>query len=838
MKNYVKTVSLVLGLASLSFAQTTTAPIYSMSIVAGIPSGNSLGDGGPSVNGIVASPQGIAVDPSGNIYISDNTNSRIRRIDATTGIITTLSNSSTSGPAGMAFDPTGKLWVTNPGSHYVTRYTLDGKTSTQMTHNGATNTFGGDNNYAIDAYFNGTAGVAVDAAGNVYLADTSNNRVRMIKNVNNCINTAVTINGVSKPHGCTVVTIAGGTGVNPQGPQSITQTLPNGQTLTTTSAANYCGATNTCQPNGTNTVGDGGSALLAIVNGPYGIAVTPDGSKVYVAQNSNHRIRVIDMNTGLISTLIGNCTAGSNPVVVPCPSGSFGSSTSSSNGISTLGDGKLATLGTTNSPRGLFLDSANNILYFADQSNNRIRAINLGTGIVATVVGGGSTAGDQGTTLNSGLLTSASLNSPYAVWVQNGLIYWVEQGANKVRVADPVAQTIKTLVNTVKSSGSGGPATQAYLGFATTFASTASPRVAVDPAGNLYIVEASLHKIRKVGSDGTINDWAGTGVAGSQGDTGPAAAARLSSPQQLAFDAAGNGYIADTGNNKIRKVDTTGVITTVVGRSQVTSCNSTVVAAGQCFIDKSNYVGDGGTPANAVLSSPQGVTVDSLGNLIIADTGHHAIRYADMTNNVINTIAGGTPAGTPDGPTDGRSGLGNSGLFDSTNGLYGLLNNPRGVAVDNAGNIYVADYTNAAVRELIPYNQGKYSLFTFYGSGSSSGTAPGIPTGTGTATVPARIRMSSNNATSIATDTGGNIYIAEAGDSRLVVVSADHSKVYQIAGGGSNDTGLNYTSGNSFNLQVPAVSGVAVDANGVVYTADRTGVVRKLVCTANCLPLK
>ncbi len=825
MKHYVKTISLCMGLASLTFAQTTTAPIYSMSIVAGIPSGNSLGDGGQSNFAIVASPQGIAVDSSGNVYVADATNSRIRKIDAATGVISTFTNTNISSPAGITIDSKGQLWVANPGNHQTVRVSADGKTTTQITYNGVTNTFGGDNNYAIDAYFNGTAGVAVDAAGNVYLADTGNNRVRMIRNVNNCINTAATINAVSKPHTCTVVTIAGGSAVAPQ----------NGTS---------CGTNNTCAPDGTNTVGDGGPALQATINSPYGIAVTPDGSTVYVAQQANHRIRKIDMRTGIITSIIGNCTAGTNPVVVPCTGTNLGSATSNSsasgNGTGTLGDGKAASQATTNNPRGLFLDNDNNILYFADSSNNRIRAINLSTGIVTTVVGGGGTANDQGTALNSGLLTSASLNTPYAVWVQGGLIYFVEQGSNKVRVADPAAQTIKTLVNTTRSSGSGGPATQAYLGFATSFASTASPRVAVDPAGNLYVIEASLHKIRKVTPEGIINDWAGTGVASGTPpiDGIPAVSARLNAPQSMAFDAAGNAYIADTGTNRIRKVDTNGVITTVVGRNQITSCNSVVVKAGQCFIDKSNYVGDGGEPGDAVLAAPQGVAVDNLGNLVIADTGHHAIRYVDFASNTIRTIAGGTPAGTPNGPTDGRSGLASSGLFDSTDAMLGLLNNPRGVAVDKAGHIYIADYSNAAVREMIPYNIGKYSLFTFYGSGSSSGTAPGIPTGTGAATVPARIRMSSNNATSIAVDSGNNIYIAEAADSRLVVVSADHQKVYQIAGGGTNDTGLNYTSGNAFNLQVPAVSGVAVDSKGVVYTADRTGVVRKLVCTANCLPLK
>src|SRR5262249_19509525 len=128
-----------------------------------------------------------------------------------------------------------------------------------------------------------------------------------------------------------------------------------------------------------------------------------------------------------------------------------------------------------------------------------------------------------------------------------------------------------------------------------------------------------------------------------------------------AFDNAGNAYIADAGNGRIRKVDNNGVITTVVGRSQVTTCTATTTQAGQCFVDKSNYVGDGGAPANAVLSTPQGVTVDAAGNLIIADSGHNSIRYADLNNNVIVTIAGGVPAGIASGPVDGRSGLGTSG---------------------------------------------------------------------------------------------------------------------------------------------------------------------------------
>ncbi len=833
MKNYVKRISLCLGFASLTFAQTTTAPIYSMSIVAGIPSGNGLGDGGPSTLGIVTSPQGIAVDASGNVYIADNTNSRIRKIDGTTGMLSTLTNSNISNPNGMAFDSKGNLIIAENGNNgQIIRVSPDGKTSTVLAGTNVSGTFGGDGQYAYNSVLNSPGGVATDKNDNIYIADTSNNRVRMIKNVNNCIFTTGTlVGGNTLTNTCSIVTIAGnGNSVSPQ--------------LGTSCGPSNNPSANTCSPDGTNTVGDGGSALEARINGPYGIAVTPDGSTVYVSQNGDHRIRAINMSQGTISTIIGNCTGGATPVIIPCTAGNYGSSTSGQN----LGDGRAAVQATTNSPRGLYLDSSNNLLYFADGSNNRIRVINLGTGIVTTVVGGGGTSGDLGTAQASGLLTNLSLSTPYGVWVQNGLIYFVEQGSNRVRVGDPVGQTVKTLVATAKSTGSGTSATTAYLGFATSLGTTASPRVGVDPAGNVYVVEASLNKIRKVTSDGIISDWAGTGASGFTGDGGPAVAARLNAPQQISFDKAGNAYIADTGNNRIRKVDTTGVITTVVGRNQVTSCSNVVVQAGQCNIDKLNavnsgtvppaYTGDGGPPTGATLGGPQGVAVDSIGNLVIADSGHNSIRYADLTNNVITTIAGGVPAGTPDGPTDGRSGIGTSGQMDSTNALFGLLSNPRGVAVDTNGNVYIADYGNSVARELVPTGVGSYSLFSFYGSGSSSGTTPSAPTGTGAPSVPARIRISNNNATSVAVDSGNNIYYALAADSRVHVISADHSRVYVVAGGGSNDTGLIYTSSNGLNTQTPAVTGVAVDSNGVVYTADRTGVVRKLVCTANCLPLK
>ena len=211
---------------------------------------------------------------------------------------------------------------------------------------------------------------------------------------------------------------------------------------------------------------------------------------------------------------------------------------------------------------------------------------------------------------------------------------------------------------------------------------------------------------------------------------------------------------------------------------------------------------------------------------------------------MITTIAGGVPAGIVNGPTDGRSGLGSSGILDSTDARYGLFNNPRGVAVDKNGNIYVSDYSNSEIRIMIPNGRGGYGLYSYYGSGSGSGTTPNIPTGTGVASVPARIRINGTNNVSVAVDPGGNQYYALAADNQVKVVAADQSRCYLVAGTtnangvGGVQVGLNYTSGNAANVQTPSVTGVAVDSKGNVYTADRTGVVLKLSCTKNCLPLQ
>src|SRR3569623_2683181 len=138
--------------------------------------------------------------------------------------------------------------------------------------------------------------------------------------------------------------------------------------------------------------------------------------------------------------------------------------------------------------------------------------------------------------------------------------------------------------------------------------------------------------------DGIIHGWAGTGASGFNGDSGPATAARLNNPQCVTFDAAGNAYFADTGNNRIRKIDTNGVISTVAGKgNQTTTCSEAASAAGTCVVEHSRYTGDGGPALSAVLQGPQCVASDDAGSLFLADSGNNAIRYVNASTGTIQT---------------------------------------------------------------------------------------------------------------------------------------------------------------------------------------------------------
>lgn len=906
MKNNVRILSLCLGVASIAVAQTTTAPIYTMSILAGVPTPNGVGDNLPSVGAPLYGPQGVALDSSGNIFIAEYFTNRIRRIDATTGIITTFASqgstqvtkfpsqtSSTpgtvqtiNGPVGLAFDSFGNLFVSNQNNSTIVRFSKAGVPTAVMPNSNGRYCGDGLPGQAFYTCLQGPEGIAFDANNDLFIADATNGRIRMVPNTNGCLY-------ASPIQTCTVYTIAGNQGQFT--PTCSAANCPAATSLNSSGGVNTPSSSKvTTSFTATNPAGDGGLAVLAKVTngggpppvGPFGIAVSPNGQYVYYSDPGINRVRVINTQTGIINTVLGACTAGtsasnnagtgSRAPVIPCPSGTFASATSNVTTVatSTLYDGSVGSSATCNTPRGLYLDSVNNLLYVADTGNNKIRVINLTTGIVNTVVGSGTAGDSPDTTLPAAM----QINTPYAVAVQNGVVYFIENptgtngfitvasGANRLRATSLSTLATVTMAGQLRSTGGDAPGTSAYL--------NTPSRLAADSSGNLYISESGTNKIRKVTTDGEIHEFAGTGAAGGPTtnaytgafiDSGPALAARLNNPGCMTFDGAGNMYVADTGNSSIRKIDTNGNISTVVGRKKVSTCTPAQQALG-CVSDPpaiTSYAGDGGLATQAILNAPQCVASDAAGDLYIADTGNNAIRYVSAASGVITTIGGGQStagdaaaqaAGAPGmgGPIDGRSGTApasgsasfNANYLSDGNALLAEFNSPRGIAVDKSGNVYIAEFNNCVIRGMSPTGKGAYNLFTILGNESScNDDGAGITTGTGLPVPPvtARIRPS----TSVAVDGSGKVYVAmtsnQPNEGKLLMITADHTGYWGLAGIANTtitglDAGLTYTSANAFQLEVPGALGVAVDSTGAVYVSDRKNLVKKLVCTKNCLP--
>jgi sugar lactone lactonase YvrE len=363
--------------------------------------------------------------------------------------------------------------------------------------------------------------------------------------------------------------------------------------------------------------------------------------------------------------------------------------------------------------------------------------------------------------------TDAALNRPYGVAVDaSGNLFVADSSNHRVRRV-----SASGVITTVAGNGSGGYSGD---GGAATSAQLNRPSgVAVDGAGNLFIADHDNQRVRKVSVSGVISTVAGNGSYGYSGDSGPATSARLNSPEGLAVDAAGNLYIADSYNYRVRKVSASGVITTVAGDGIY------------------GYSGDGGPAISAQLTLPEGVAVDGAGNLYIADYGNQRVRKVSASG-VISTVAGNG--------TQGYSG-------DGGPATSARLYDPEGLAVDADGNLFIADTDNHRVRKVSPGGV----ITTAAGNGDRGYSGDGGPA-TG-----ARLY----NPTGVAVGAGGNLFIADFFNYRARKVSVS-GVITTVAGNGTAGyfSGYGGDGGPATGARLYFPQGVAVGADGNVFIAD------------------
>ena len=625
---------------------------------------------------------------------------------------------------GGALDSAGNFYFPSPDLNAV--FKLDtGGTLTRVAGTGAEG-FSGDNGPALAAQLSDPLGVAVDSAGNVYVADTRNDRIRRIA-TGGTISTVAgngtwTTGGDNGPATAAGLRTPYGVAMDAAGNLYIAETqggrirkVDTSGTITTVAGNGWLGYQ-----------GDGVAATLTGLAFPSAVAVDRAGN-LFIADTDNNRIRKVDAS-GKISTVAG------------------------AGGSGYSGDGAAATGAMLYMPGGVAVDAAGN-LYIADSGNHRVRKVDA-AGTIATVAGTG-TPGNSG---DGGPAARAQLYTPSGVAVdRSGGLYITDTINNQLRKVS-AAGIIGTLVG--GATGDGGPGVFAPL--------NGPSRTARDGAGNLYVSDGGNHRVRKIAPGGVVTTVAGTGESGYSGDNGAAIGAQLSLPMAVAVDAGGNLYIADTNNHRIRKVSAGGLIATVAGNGIAGSS------------------GDGGPATAASLRSPYGLALDAAGNLYIADTYNSRIRMVD-TSGTIATVAG---TGVPGQSADGALATAAQLAF------------PYGVAVDAAGNLFIADSNNYRICKVD--TRGKIS--TVAGGGSS------YP-GDGGAATSARFLFPYD----VGVDGAGNLYIADGPDDRIRAVSTA-GIISTVAGNGTVD--YSGDGGPAVSAAFANPAGVTVDPSGVIYIAD------------------
>lgn len=623
----------------------SNGPASTLALLAGSNGGPGALDGtGPAAR--FNTPSGIAVDGSGNLYVADSQNNTIRKISAA-GVVTTVAGSpgvagfqgSTGAdalldyPSGVAVDGSGNLYVADTSNNSIRKINALGQISTLLGP-AFTNAAGGVE------FLLGPVGVAVDAAGNVYVADSGNHVVRKVSSAGVVTTLAGTVGAAGSADGLGAVARFNrplGIAVDGGGNIYVADAL-NGEVRKVTPAGNV--STLAGSP------ADTGPLRLQM---PTGVAVDAAGN-VYVADNYTNSVRKVPMGSGTADVLAGSV-------------GSPG-----------IQDGVGAAAGFQN-PFGVAVDANGNV-FVSDASSDTIRKISPAAA-VSTVAGQAPLQDSvDGTGANAGFVFFAS----NAAAIDASGNVFVSDDAGTIRQITPSGQ-VTTFAGTAYTpgAGSGGQGAQAVF--------SVPAGVAVDSAGNLFVADSGNHVIRKLNAVALESTFAGAaGVIGSQ--DGVDINARFNNPAGLAFDGAGNLYVSDSEDNTIRKITPQGVVSTLAGTAGVTGNGN-------------------GLGAAAAFFAPIGLAVDASGNVYVADSGNHLIRKISASGTT-TTFAGTGVAGTQDGA--------------ATTAQFNL---PTGIALDGAGNVYVADSGNFTIRKITADGVVRTVIGTRGLDGFAPGALPG-----------------------------------------------------------------------------------------------------------------
>ena len=678
---YSAIVALLIGLAACGGGGDRAGVagiIPSVSLFAGNADGPGSADGtGGSARFYGSS--GMANDSAGNVYVAESYNHIIRKITKD-GVVSTLAglanySGSTDGtgsdarfnfPLGVATDSAGNVYVADAGNNKIRKITPAGVVTTLAGSGAAASS---NNATGTLASFNGPQGVATDNVGNVYVADTYNHLIRIIS-ASGAVATLAG-SGMAASNNSAIGTVASfntpvGVATDSAGHVYVADTY-NHLIRSISTTGSSVGEVTTIAGAGTASYVNA-TGTLASFSTPHGIA-TDNAGNLYVADFSNHAIRKIT-----------SAASGAASAVVTTLAGSGTASNVDAAG----------TLAGFNYPRGVSVDSAGNV-FVGDYNNHTVRKITT-SGVVSTFAGKGagvgSTDGSGADARFNGVIDVAtdSFGNVYAADANNYTIRKISASGlvstfagasgvpgtadgrgSEIRFVSPGGVAIDNNNNLYVVDNSSGtirkiPTTGSNAGVSSTIASgfNAPRGMAVDIVGNIYVADRNNHNIRKITPDGTLSTFAGTGSPGSS--DGKGVAASFTNPWGVATDSLGNVYVTDNGNQTIRKITPAGEVKTLAGE---------VGVAGNS---------DGGGIAR--FFSPRGIVVNQAGNVYVADTSNHTIRKI-----------------TPDGVVSTVVGLaGKGGMVAS--GLPGIIVSPQGMTLYGSTLYYTTNNGVAVVRNL------------------------------------------------------------------------------------------------------------------------------------------